>query len=107
MDLVQYSFAYNENNSIIDIRNISNEYRLSHRFHCVSCGEEMVAKLGEKKKHHFAHKSINLSCSSETYLHKLCKLFLKENFEHSSSFEIEFIQQYKCTKNNTCPLFHQ
>ena len=73
----KYHYAYNENKIVIDIRNVSAEYRIKNSFYCISCGTEMVAKLGHKNIHHFAHKSGDEFCSSETYLHKLGKLLLK------------------------------
>ena len=72
----KYHYAYNENKVVIDIRNVSAEYRIKHSFYCISCGTEMVAKLGHKNIYHFAHKSGDEFCSSETYLHKLGKFRL-------------------------------
>lgn len=46
MCTVRYHFAYDENDSIIDIDNVSSEYRKEHDFHCISCGALMTARLG-------------------------------------------------------------
>ena len=82
MCTVRYHFAYDEHDSIIDIDNVSSEYRKEHDFHCISCGALMMARLGNEKAHHFAHKG-GESCGSETYLHILAKLMLKRKFDNS------------------------
>lgn len=65
----------------------------------------MVAKLGHKNIHHFAHKSGDEFCSSETYLHKLGKLLLKSKFEKSSTFEVEYLRDIECQKQSSCPFY--
>ena len=98
MCTVRYHFAYDEHDSIIDIDNVSSEYRKEHDFHCISCGALMMARLGNEKAHHFAHKG-GESCGSETYLHKLAKLMLKRKFDNSQSFVIEYTLRIKCSRN--------
>lgn len=49
---------------------------------CPACGEVLVAKLGNKKQHHFAHKSssnCDIAYAQETGLHKLAKQILQES----------------------------
>ena len=105
MGTTKYHYAYNENNCVIDIRNVSIEERAKHHFYCISCGAEMIAKLGNKNTHHFAHKSENESCCNETYLHKLGKLLLKHKFENFPTFEIQYLRNIECLKRSSCP-FH-
>ena len=66
---IKYSYAY-DGDVVVHIDDVSEH----GTFYCISCGKEMVAKLGDKKSHHFAHKVNDVSCNSETYLHKLAKL---------------------------------
>lgn len=99
---VKYHYAYNERRILINIRNVSQEYRDNHKFYCVSCGAEMVAKLGNVNTHHFAHKCGDDSCSSETYLHKLGKMLFKQKFEESATFIIEYQRIIKCKKRSSC-----
>ena len=106
MCTVRYHFAYDENDSIIDIDNVSSEYRKEHDFHCISCGALMTARLGNEKAHHFAHKG-GESCGSETYLHKLAKLMLKRKFDNSQSFVIEYTLRIKCSRNQLCPFYRK
>lgn len=105
MNKIKYHFSYNENNSIIDIADVTPAYRKEHQFYCISCGKEIIAKLGHTKAHHFSHKAENQSCSSESYLHELTKHLLKRKFDTSNSFNIEFNREVYCKEKNTCPFF--
>ena len=89
------------------ISDVTKEDRKSQRFFCINCGEEMIAKLGEIKSRHFAHKAETLDCNSETYLHKLAKLRLKEKFYSAASFEIAYWQEVKCSDKSSCPFFKE
>ncbi|RJX75712.1 hypothetical protein DZ860_03285 [Vibrio sinensis] len=44
---------------------------------CISCGDKLVAKKGDVKRHHFAHHSMDASECSESVLHRLCKHILE------------------------------
>lgn len=49
---------------------------------CPACGEVLVAKLGNKNQHHFAHKAssnCDIVHAQETGLHKLAKQIIQEN----------------------------
>lgn len=107
MPKIKYHYALNENGDIIDISDVTKEDRKSQRFFCINCGEEMIAKLGEIKSRHFAHKAETLDCNSETYLHKLAKLRLKEKFYSAASFEIAYWQEVKCSDKSSCPFFKE
>lgn len=107
METVKYHYAYNEEQSIINIQDVSLECRLKHTFYCISCGADMIAKLGSKNTHHFAHKRDHKSCHPETYLHKLGKLLFKQRFEQSPQFEIEYLREMKCQKHLSCPFYTQ
>ena len=105
MGASKYRYAYDDNKTVIDIRNVSTEYKVNHCFYCISCGAEMVAKLGHKNIHHFAHKSGDESCCNETYLHKLGKLLLRNKFEKSPTFEVEYLRNIECQKQSSCPFY--
>ena len=107
MPKIKYHYALNDNGGIVDITDVDKENRKVQRFVCINCGEEMIAKLGEIKVRHFAHKSETPDCSSETYLHKLAKLRLKEKFYSSESFEIAYWQEVKCSDKSSCPFFKE
>lgn len=60
-------FAKDKNNSIITIDKI-NEENKHDIYTCPICGGELIARTGEIKVHHFAHKDKS-KCSSETMIH--------------------------------------
>lgn len=66
----------------------------------------MQARLGNKNRHHFAHKS-DVVCGSETYLHKLGKALLKKKFEESPEFIIEYKRHFECAKRKSCEFYSQ
>ncbi len=101
---IKYSFAYDENNKLIDINNVSHTDRLGHHFRCINCNAEMQARLGNKNRHHFAHKS-DVVCDGETYLHKLGKVLLKKKFEESPEFIIEYERHFECAKHESCKFY--
>lgn len=107
MPKIKHHYALNENGDIIDIADVVKEDRKTQRFVCINCGAEMIPKLGEIKARHFAHKSEAPDCSSETYLHNLAKLRLKEKFYSSEPFEIAYWQEVKCSDKSSCPFFKE
>lgn len=102
MGKAKYHFAYDEVNGFVDIATVSEEDRECHKYHCISCGAEMIAKLGKKNIHHFAHKGGDDSCNKETYLHKLGKYLLKKKFEENGEFPIKYERTSKCSAYRTC-----
>ena len=70
-------------------------------FYCIGCGREMVAKLGPKKEHHFAHKQVG-ECNPETYQHKYAKWYIKQIFDAPVPYYISFYQDKKCNLIDTC-----
>lgn len=107
MGISKYHYAYDENKTVIDIKNVSPEDRADHTFYCISCGDEMIAKLGNKNTHHFAHKNGDDSCCNETYLHKLGKFLLKKKFENFSTFEVIYSRNIECQKKLSCPFYEK
>ena len=107
MDRIKYHYAFDEIGNLVNITNISREYRRHHKFFCVSCGKEMTARLGNKRAHHFAHKCDNATCSFETYLHKLSKYAIKWKFDNSPTFEITYNCLILCKNRNSCPFYNK
>ncbi len=102
MNNIKYHNAYDEDKNIVGIESMSRNFCKNHKFYCISCGAEMIAKLGEERAHHFAHKQENISCSGETYLHKLAKLLLKKKFDESSLFLAKYDGKILCSKRKEC-----
>lgn len=104
--IIAYDYAKNEKGELKHISDVTKDNKNNQKFYCLSCGEEMIAKLGDQKCHHFAHKS-NCSCSNESYLHKLAKCLIKQTFEKSQKFEIVLLQKQICNQKNECKFFSQ
>ena len=45
MGKVKYSYCLNENNELVHISSVTVENRHSHTFHCLECGNELIAKI--------------------------------------------------------------
>lgn len=105
---IKYSYCLDEDGEIVHIQELNKENRLRSRFFCISCAQEMVAKIGNGDRvKHFAHKS-DCSCNSESYLHKLAKLLIRKKFMSSDSFPITFSsfnRDITCCESSTCPLY--
>lgn len=102
MPNIKYHFAL-EGNKIIPIEMVDKNERHAHTYTCMGCGAEMTAKMGNKNAWHFAHKVQDEgNCSSETYLHKLAKRLIREKFESSPSFWIQYNQVGLCLSYKEC-----
>jgi|GEM_PF-515300 Competence protein len=97
--LIKYQFAKDEKGKLIDINDLDVNDRDDFKFYCVGCGNELIAKLGKIKIHHFAHKKV-VACSGETYLHTLGKQLFYDNFTecltNKKPFFIEIYQKKIC-----------
>ena len=49
----------------------------NHTYRCLQYHKTLIAKIGNKKVPHFAHKKGN-ACNGESYLHKLAKRRIRE-----------------------------
>lgn len=66
-----------QNGELKDIEEVENGLKCNCL--CPSCGERLIAKKGNVKKHHFAHKSgINCEYGYETSLHLMAKDIFNE-----------------------------
>lgn len=66
--------AYDKDKNIIDIKNTES----GEVYTCVSCGNELITKKGDVRKHHFAHKNV-VDCDKESILHEYVKYKIKKN----------------------------
>lgn len=97
-----FRYAFSESNQIFDIDEVTDVIRQNHSFRCIGCGREMIARLGERNDHCFAHKQ-KVDCNGETYLHNLTKNALKAKFDdESKSFPIELYRDIECSEYGTC-----
>lgn len=71
---IQYRYALDQRNQLIDVLGLERVSKgLGSVFSCIACGGELIAKLGDIKVKHFAHKFLTSNCAYESYLHQLAK----------------------------------
>lgn len=100
--MIKYQSAFKSSGELIHIDDIDNANDIhKEKYKCISCEKELIAKLGKSRKHHFAHK-VELTCSEETYLHKLGKKMFFDEYskclEENKPFNIELHQNRICNK---------
>lgn len=104
MSEIKYQFAYIDDNRdhVVSIDEITNQNRKQHKYFCIGCGKELLPRAIDSKcrKPHFYHKE-EVTCSGETYLHKLAKHVLKRKFDEKPTFFVEFIVSIECS-NTSC-----
>jgi hypothetical protein len=97
--MIKYQYAKDENEKLIDIDSLNEENRDKSKFFCIGCGNELIARLGKIKVHHFAHKKV-VTCSGETYLHLLGKQLFFDNYTdclvNKKPFYIEIYKKRTC-----------
>ena len=90
--MIKYLYAKDANGEIVNINSLNNVNR-ENQYSCISCGNELIAKRGDKRIHHFAHKG-STHCSSETYLHSLSKIIFENEFNKCVTENLPFYFNY-------------
>lgn len=97
-----YNFALDKSERVVCIDSIKRSEKKKNQYHCVVCGKEMIACIGDKNipyfRHAHAEDEVNYEHSNESYLHKLAKKSIKELFDSSDVFNIS----YAITKSCNC-----
>lgn len=111
MPQVTYQNAFDESGLRVHISDIEPATHRGRVFKCISCGRDLVAKIGNPEKAHskaphFAHKQ-KCECSEENYLHKLGKLRFKERFESGEPIFIKCPTIKLCPDSQSCALFNE
>ncbi len=84
--MVRWNKAYLKGtNTIVGI---DDKLSVNAEFECMACRTTMIARRGEKRIHHFAHKEKTVNCDPEGYFHKLGKKIFKEIYDGSTEFVI-------------------
>jgi Competence protein CoiA-like family len=91
-------YACNEENELIHINDVNK--KSNKNYFCFNCESKMIARKGELKAHHFAHKSES-NCSYESYLHKLSKIKFYNEYNKCLSNNESFNIEYKINRNCT------
>ena len=100
---VKYNYALNEQGRLVSIKQAYLERSEGHTYHCIGCGAGMIARLGEVRDCHFAHRGDEIHCGTETYLHMVAKRLFKEKFKKNEPFLVGYYRDVKCSDNQTCP----
>lgn len=91
-------FALDVNNDIIDIHNADSS--CEQRYFCPHCHNEMIAKRGNIRQWHFAHKTDK--CSYDSYLHSIAEKMIMNWFNQKESIILEMDAYKKCSKYDNC-----
>lgn len=94
--MVQYQFAYDEDNCLINIKDAvrHTEYK------CPYCKGIMIPKQGQKKDWHFAHKICK--CGYDKYLHTISEIKIKEWYYNNEYVYLEYLTTRECPVQDTC-----
>ncbi len=76
MTEIQYEYAFDQTGLLIHIEGITPEIRKEKDFTCPECDLKMIARLGQKRAHHFMHDG--QPCGIESYTHKIGKLIFHQ-----------------------------
>jgi predicted RNA-binding Zn-ribbon protein involved in translation (DUF1610 family) len=95
--IIKTPFARTQNGNLVHISEIHLRGRHAE-LACPSCGEELVAKLGEHRARHFAHPAgkPNTRCSADTVLHETAKSLLKARIEDALCGGKRFDLVHRC-----------
>ena len=100
---VKYNYALDEQGRLLSVKQAYLERNEGHTYHCIGCGAGMIARLGEVRDWHFAHRGDEIHCGTETYLHMVAKRLIKEKFEKNEPFQVGYYRDVKCSDMATCP----
>lgn len=90
---ITYPFARLHDGTLIHIDN----YDGSSAIRCLGCDDAMVARLGEKVRWHFAHRSAaGATCSYETALHAAAKQAIREGFTAAKAAATSYLMLWQC-----------
>lgn len=84
--MVRWNKAYLKGTK--NIVGIDDELSVNAEFECMACRKTMIARRGDKRIHHFAHKEKTVNCDPEGYFHKLGKKIFKEIYDGATEFVI-------------------
>lgn len=94
------NFALDTNNRIVNIKDI--DYP-NDRYYCPFCHNEMIAKRGNIRQWHFAHKADK--CSYDKYLHSIAERMIMNWFNQKEQIILSMDNYEKCDKYDNC-VFH-
>ena len=93
-------FALNTDNCIVDIKDV---YYSNERYFCPYCHSEMIAKRGNIRQWHFAHKADK--CSYDKYLHSIAEIMIMNWFNQKEHIILSMDSYEKCDKYDNCVFY--
>ena len=97
-----YRHALDKEGRIVHVSEV-NESNRHDGYRCVSCQCELTLALGKKNVHHFRHKTD--ACSYESYIHKLWKQYIFEQWQKLPHLNVTYSVEHCCEKIKMCKLF--
>lgn len=104
INIIQYAYALS-NDCLYHISEVKPENKRTCE--CLSCETELIPRKGKNSDdyHHFYYKS-KVTCSGETYLHKLGKKCFIEEYEYcidnGKDFLLEYEATHVCSRSKRC-----
>ncbi len=95
-------YALDINNNIIEISN-TNDLEV-HQYYCPYCHKEMIAKRGNIRQWHFAHKTDK--CSYDKYLHSIAEIMIMDWFNRSENIFLSLEHGLKCNAFDSCLFYN-
>ena len=95
-------YALDINNNIIEISN-TNDLEV-HQYYCPYCHKEMIAKRGNIRQWHFAHKTDK--CSYDKYLHSIAEIMIMDWFNKSENIFLTMQHDVKCNAFDSCLFYN-
>ena len=68
------------------------------KYHCLGCNKDMVARRGNRKRHHFAHKAEHGECNPDNALHETAKAAICQGFLTAQEDSEPYLLQFPCER---------
>lgn len=91
MENIKYSYALTKIMSLFTSVVLQKKNKRNHTYRCLQYHKTLIAKIGNKKVPHFAHKKGN-ACNEKSYLHKLAKRRIREKIIPNAIFELNLLR---------------
>lgn len=94
-------FALGKGSQIINIHDVKDRKQL---LHCPYCKREMIAKMGDIRDWHFAHKHNSDDCDYNHYLHSMAEYIICDKLSSSTKIPLIIKTKEKCEHYDSCPI---
>lgn len=101
-----YPYAIDDDGKPIYIDYVTKENRRQSHYHCYGCGAELFPVLGDVREHHFRHEK-DAICDPDKYLHEFAKAAIKQRFDESDKFIVQYNARQICKQAKGCQFYSQ